>query len=718
MIKKIFVLGFLIINSIHTSRADEGMWLPMLVERLNYVDMQKMGCHLTPEEIFSLNKSSIKDAMVMLNDGRCSASIISPEGLLLTNHHCAFEAIQKQSSVENDLLKNGFWAMSRTEELRCEQFSASFLVRVENVTERVLKAVTTTMSETDRAAKVVEVSAQITSEATTGNFHKANVKSFFEGNEFYLFVYDVYKDVRLVGTPPEAIGKFGGETDNWTWPRQQGDFALLRVYMSAKNEPADYNKKNVPMKPKHFLPISIKGVEKEDFTMVMGYPGTSDRFKSSYGIYLATEQVNPAFVKIRDAKLKIIKEAMNGNDKIAIQYASKYAVSANYWKYFIGQTEILKKLKAFEKKKEIENKFDVWASADAVRKAKYGETFSSINKAYDIQKKYNLSKVYFKEGCDRGFELFNYAHTFEDLYDLMKAPTPDNEKIAQLLVSIKYEASKFYKNYNLDVDKKLFVAIIKMYYEDVPKDQHPLALTEAFKKYKGDWNAWANELYSKTIFASKDKLSEFLLNPTYKVVEKDLVYKAMQSFFQKNKEILKIYDESISLLTKGNRQFIEGLSEMDKSKIYYPNANSTMRLTYGKVTDYSLLNGKTFSYYSTLEDMIAKENANNPEFTIPTKLKDIYNKRDFGRYAKNGTLNVCFISNNDVIGGNSGASMLNGDGQLVGLVFDINWEATACMLAFEPELQRCINVDSRFILFIIDKYAGASHLIKEMTIIE
>jgi len=721
MIKKMLLLVFIqiTISFSFIAKADEGMWLPLLIDRLNYVDMQKMGLHLTAEEIYSVNQSSLKDAIVQLNGGSCSAEMISAEGLMMTNHHCGFAAIQSHSTVDKDYLQNGFWALNKNEELKNDKFTATFLVRIEDVTQKILSQLTPNMTEVDRQAKVDEINSKIESEATQGTFYTAQVKSFFNGNEYYLFVYETYKDVRLVGAPPEAIGKFGADADNWMWPRQTCDFCLFRIYMSPTGEPAEYSKKNIPYKPKKFLPISLKGVKKDDFTMIMGYPGTTDRFMTSFGVKLALEQTNPSIVKIREKKLDIFKEDMAASEEVKIGYASKYAISSNYYKYYIGQSQILDKLKVYDKKKEIEDSFTKWVNADKTRIAKYGNALTDISKAYEELKKYNLSVIYFKEAILRGAEIVVYANTFEELYKELKLAV-DEEKISQLTQSLSYAAKQYFKNYNLATDKKVFISLVTMFFENVPKDQHPDIFENIVaKKYKGDISVFANDMFEKSIFATKDKVLEFLMKPDYKKIDKDLAWITQISFYTKYKEISDQYNLAKLNLDHANRVFVEGIMEMQKDKKFYPDANSTMRLTYGKVTDYAPSPPTAaYPYFSTIDEMMAKEQPNNPDFQVPDKIKELYRNRDFGKYSENGTMRIDFITNNDVTGGNSGAPVINADGELVGLQFDINWEATSVPIAFNPTLQRSINTDIRYVLFIIDKFAGAQQIINELTIVK
>ena len=711
----LFIISVLCFGSV--SRADEGMWLPLLIDRLNYVDMQKMGLHLTAEEIYSVNHNSLKDAIIQFGTG-CTGSIISSEGLVLTNHHCGFGQLQAHSTVQQDFITNGFWAMSKAEELPNDGLTATFLVRIEDVSQQILSQLTDKMTETERNAKIEENFASIKAKAQEGNNYEAVVKSFFDGNEFYLFVYEIYRDVRLVGAPPLSIGDFGGDTDNWMWPRHTGDFSLFRIYSGPDGKPADYSKNNIPLKPKYSLPISIKGVKENDFAMMMGYPGTTDRFLTSYGVKLALDQINPAIVKIRDKKLLLMKVDMNADDEVRIKYASKYNSTSNYWKYYIGQSKNLKRLKTYEKNKAMEKTFTDWVNADPGRIKKYGEALTDIATAYNSLTKYLKVKYYFSEAFFRGCEVISFANKFEKLYNELIAQQPNEEKIRGFIKTLNDYVPKYFKDYNSETDKKLFGAMLKLFYEDITTDQLPDIYVFIEKKYKGDQTKFVNDVFSKSIFVNPQKALAFLDKPNYKDLDKDLGFKTMQSVYAKYREILKITASTNELLGKGNRLYVAGLREMLPDKKFYPNANSTMRMTYGKVLNYFPADAIRYDYYTNLDGVMEKEDPDNPEFIVPDKLKELYKNKDYGRWGEDGELKVCFLTNNDITGGNSGSPIINGDGQIIGLTFDGNWEAMSNAIAFEPKLQRAINVDVRYILFIIDKYAGAKNIIEELNIID
>jgi hypothetical protein len=698
---------------------DEGMWLPMLIERLNYVDMQKMGLHLTADEIYSVNHSSLKDAIVSLGFF-CTAEIVSNEGLLFTNHHCGYESIQAHSTIEHDYLTNGFWAMSKQEELPNEDLSASFLVRMEDVTEKVLAKINDNMSESGRQEKIDLVIKKIETEASEKGKYTANVKSFYDGNEFYLFVYQTFKDVRLVGAPPSSVGKYGGDTDNWMWPRHTGDFSIFRIYTAPDGSPAEYSKENIPLKPKYSLPISLKGVKKDDFAMVWGYPGQTDRFLTSYGVKLAIEQSNPTVVKIRDKKLSVIKEFMDADPLVKIQYSSKYAESSNYWKYYIGQTKGLNKLNVYEKKQEQEVAFTKWVNEDTKRRKKYGDALPDIAAGYEELKNYNITSKYLEEVAFQGPEFILFAYGIFDLYIALKTPGSKGEDISGPAAEFKEKAKTFFKNYYKPCDQKLFAELMKMYYQDIPKDQRLSIFTDVLeKKYKGDFNKFTEAVYSKSIFTDSTRLYTFLKTPSLKVVDKDLGFLTLKSVLKTYFYLDSVVTPLQTKINTGNRLYVAGLREMNLDKKYYPNANSTMRMSYGKVGDYYPADAVHYDYVTTLDGVIEKEDSTNEEFIVPKKLKELWKKKDYGRYATaDGKLDVCFIANLDISGGNSGSPVINGDGQLIGLAFDGNWEAMSGDIAYEPDLQRTICVDIRYVLFIIDKYAGAKNIVDELTIVQ
>ncbi len=697
-------------------RADEGMWLPLFIERLNYVDMQKEGLHLTAEEIYSVNHSSLKDAVIIFGGG-CTGEMVSDEGLILTNHHCGYGAIQSHSTIDHDYLTDGFWAMNHAEELPNDGLKARFLVSITDVTKDVLDGLKG-LSETDRAAKIKEISKKLELNATNGNQYDAKVSAFFNGNEYYLFVYETFRDVRLVGAPPSSIGKFGADTDNWMWPRHTSDFSVFRVYTSPDGKPADYAGNNVPLKPKHHLPVSIKGVQKNDFAMIMGYPGRTTRYMTSYGVNLAIEKTNPAIVKIRTRKLEIMKADMDASAAIRIQYASKYAGSANYWKFYIGQTKGLKSLKVIDKKRELESQFTQWLKGDNDRNMKYKDVLPDLSNAYEAISATALATTYNSEAINQGCEIIRFSKSYQDLADELAKPSADVAALKNLTEKLSDASDKYFKDYNAATDSKLLAAMLELYRKDIEVKYQPSLLGELDKKYKGDFKAYADMVFSKSLFASQEKVNAFLKNPSLKSLQKDPCYKLMTAFSDAGKSLDALTQGPNDLIAKGNRLFVEGLQEMLPDKKFYPDANSTMRLTYGKVLDYYPADAVHYDFFTTLKGVMDKEDSTSWEFKVPAKLKQLYQKKDYGRYSKNGEMVTCFITNNDITGGNSGSPVINADGELIGLAFDGNWEAMSGNIAFEPDLQRTICVDIRYVLFIIDKYAGATNLIKEMDVRE
>ncbi len=718
MIKKctVLALALALISSLPL-KADEGMWLPMLIKRLNQRDLQEMGLQLTPEEIYSVNNSSLKDAIVSMG-GFCTGEIISSNGLMLTNHHCGYDAIRTNSSVEHDYLTDGFWAKSLDQELPNEGLYVSFLVRMEDVTERVLSELEGIEDEAQRQAKASEVGTMIAEEAQAGTHYTAQVKSFYKGNEFYMFVYETFTDVRLVGAPPSSIGKYGGDTDNWMWPRQTGDFSLFRVYTGPDGKPAEYSTDNVPLKPKHHLPVNIAGIEDGDFTMTFGYPGSTDRYLTSYGVDQALEKKNPTIVEIRDAKLAALRKDMKESDAVRIMYASKYAQIANYWKYFIGQTEQLKRLNVADQKRELEAAFQAWADADPNRKAKYGEALSMIKQGYADTDARVIGNTYVVEAGLLGADAILFTFRFNrrlDAYMQMEEGAEKDAVKAELIEA----AKQHFTEVNVPTDMSLFAVTNELYSKNVETDQQPQYLQDLGDKYEGKWDDYAEKVYDQSIFTNEERLIAFIEKPKAKTLEKDMMIQVANDLFTVYRGSAQASAGAEAMMDKGNRLFQAGLIEMNPDKDFYPDANSTMRASFGNVKSYFPKDGVKYKYFTTMEGLMAKEDPNNDEFIVPAKLKELYEAKDYGQYAdKDGTLHVNFISTNDITGGNSGSPVINGNGELIGLAFDGNWEAMSGDINFEPSVQRTISVDIRYVLFVVDKFAGASNLIDEMTLVK
>jgi hypothetical protein len=703
-------------------RADEGMWLLNLIQQVNMEEMTAMGLELTAEQIYSVNQASLKDAVGALDGGSCTAELVSPEGLLLTNHHCGFDEIQYHSSVEHDYLKNGFWAMSRDEELPNEGKTITFLVRVEEVTEQILPELSNVMNEDERASRIRLLSGAITSEATQGTHYEARVRSMFSGNRFFLFVTETFLDVRLVGAPPESIGKFGGDTDNWMWPRHTGDFSMFRVYTGPDGKPAEYSPDNVPLQSKHYLPISLQGYQKGDFTMVMGYPGRTNRYMTSWEVGELLDVVHPDRIRIRGLKQELMMEDMTADEKVRIQYAAKYYSSTNYYKYSIGQTKGLLDLKVMESKEKQEQAFQEWVSMDQEREEEYGKALDLIREAVEGRKELVNASQYIAEtilrsGNDGGMEAINFARNLQVLERVMASEEADQAEIDYVVGRLREISSDFYKDYHPPTDRKVTAALINLLIEDIDDQYLPENVLEVKYQYKGNTDKYVDRLFSKSFVTDQDRFLEFLDHPSLKDLRKDLAYQAglAASKYMEIRGMLADYGDSFD---KGSRLYLKGLMEMYPERDFYSDANSTLRLNYGTVGDYSPRDAVLYLHETILEGVMQKEDPDNFEFIVPAGLKELYLSKDYGEYGENGKMKVCFLSNNDTTGGNSGSPVINGKGELIGLVFDGNWESMSGDVAFETELQKCINVDIRYVLLVIDKFAGASHLVDEMTLMD
>ena len=696
-------------------KADEGMWLPMFIKRLNYVDMQKQGLKLTAEEIYSVNESSLKDAIVRMGRGFCTGEMISDQGLLLTNHHCGFSVIQQYSSEENNYLDDGFWAMDKSEELPAG-FSVSFLKRMEDVSNEINPFLNEEMSYEERMMKIKQISDSLQSAAVEGTQYEAEVKSFYNGNEFYMFIYEIFPDVRWVGSPPTSIGKFGGDTDNWMWPRHTGDFTLFRVYANKDNEPAPYSEENVPYKPAHHLPISLKGINEGDFAMIFGYPGGTDRFLTSPGVSYELETRQPAYVKLRRQVLDIYEDEMRQDEGVRIKYASKHASISNYWKYFKGQSAGLKRLNVYEKKKAIEDSLADWINQTDNRKERYSSVLEGLQTGYSQKADLALVTIYLNEAVFRT-EAVAYSFQFSELKRALEAE--NDTLVNQTVEQLKAGLDEHYKDYVKSIDKQVFAAMMKAYSEDIPKEYQPEEFKKIVAKFKGDFNKMADQYFAKTSFADKQSTLDLLNKPKAKSIDKDPLYNIMKILYNDYlKNIRPQLAEISKSMSKSERLFVKALREMNPEQVYAPDANSTMRVTYGKVLGYDPYDGAHYYHYTTAEGILEKEDNTDPEFVVPEKLNDLIVDKDFSIFAnEKGELPVNFITNNDITGGNSGSPIINGNGELIGSAFDGNWEAMSGDIAFEHDLQRCIGVDIRYVLFIIEKYANASHLIKEMTLV-
>jgi peptidase S46-like protein len=717
--KKIVIALFGVLTMFQAKvQADEGMWLLSLLEKMNMETMTEMGLHLTSEQIYSINQASLKDAVGALDRGSCTAELVSADGLLLTNHHCGYGEIQYHSTIEKDYLKNGFWAMSRDEELPNQGKTITFLVRMEELTDQFSSELNEEMDLQARMARIRSLAGEITSKATKDNEYEAYVRSMYNDNRFFLFVMETYRDVRLVGAPPESIGKFGGDTDNWEWPRHTGDFSMFRVYTGPDGKPADYSPDNIPLKSKHYLPVSLKGYEKDDFAMVLGFPGRTDRYLTSYEIDELLQITHPNRIRIRGIKQDLQMEDMLADKKVRLQYASKYARSSNYWKYSIGQSEGLRNLNVLEKKQKLEAEFSLWVNQDDSRVELYGEVLNDIRSAVEARKELVNAEQFLSEAVRRGggMESVYFSRHLEALERALVNAEDSPEELEESIAALRLSAEAFYKDYNPLTDKKVMTAMIQLLIDELDDQYLPSNIIKVKEKYKGDVDKYVNNYFKKSFVVDQAKFSDFLLKPSLKVLRKDPAYVASLASriqLEVRGNLAEYYGQGM----QGSRLFMKGLIEMHSHRDFYSNANSTMRLTYGSVGDYIPRDAVLYTHYTTLDGVMQKEDPDSYEFVVPAKLKELYEKKDYGQYGSNGSLNVCFTSNNDITGGNSGSPVINGNGELIGIAFDGNWEAMSGDIAFETELQKCINVDIRYVLFIIDKLGGAGHLVEEMTLI-
>ncbi len=731
MKKLSYLFIFTILLSGIKVKADEGMWLPIFMERLNYTDMQKMGLQLTPEEIYNVNNGSLKDAIVGLSNGPkpqgffCTGEIVSEQGLLFTNHHCGFGNIQKHSDVDHDYLADGFWAMSHEEELPNEGLSASILYRMEDVTDSIIPFLNDTLSSKDRSAAVGEITSRLKKAAGEDGKYNVVIKSFFSGNEYYMFVYEVYTDVRLVGAPPSSIGKFGGDTDNWMWPRHTGDFSIFRVYTAPDGSPADYSEENIPLKPKHHLPINLDPVKLNEFSMIWGFPGGTERNLTSSGIEFKVNSYYPPIIEVFGKKLEVWKEHMSQDQEVKIKYASNYAGIANGWKLFIGQMKGIKDLDLYNEKKAFEDEFQVWVDSDTDRKEKYGEVLEIINQGNKDKSEGYSTLIFASLSGSGGAELIGYASNFSALGSFMEKQKEEKDKdkkekkqkqIDKEVQKLKDGIAGQFKNYDMATDEDVFAAMTELYVNNIPKEMHPELLTDLVKKYKGNYQEIAAYVFEKSNFSTETKVMEFLDDPSLKALDKDPAYILTKEYRKSLMAASGNLRQGGDEVKTANRLFVEGIREMQPDKKFYPDANSTLRFSYGEVLDYYPKDAVHFDYITHLSGVIAKEDPDNDEFIVPEKLIELYNDKDYGPYGQDGKMIVCYLSNNDITGGNSGSPVMNAKGELKGIAFDGNWEAMSSDIAFAPKLQRTIVVDIHYVLFIMDKFAGAKHLVDELTI--
>ena len=711
--KKYFFSIFMFLAVFCTQlKADEGMWLPYNLSNQSLYEMQQLGCELTAEQIFNLNQPSVKDAIVQFANG-CTGELISPNGLLLTNHHCGLGYVQALASVEHDYLTDGFWALDLKEELSCEGLYVSFLAYVEDVTAAVLKGVTTKETREDIIAENI---AKLKEERKGDRDVRIEIVPFYNGNQYIMFEYDVYRDVRLTACPPWGIGKYGADTDNWTWPRHKGDFCIFRVYTSPDGKPAAYSEENVPMKSKHYLPINIKGVKQGDYAMIMGYPGSTDRYSTSRTISNIINEEGPAIIDCRTTKLNEYRKHMDADQEVFIKYASKQASVSNYWKYFIGQVKQLQRNRVYDKRYAQEEEFRAWVNADENRKAEYGSIFEDVDAKWDVMDDINKPMTYLREAGWNGGEAISFSRRFKGINDMLNNKA-SKEEIARVAEALSATVQPFFKDYDMALDKDVTIALLNLIYKDIDR-YVPTMITEIGDKNNGDFTAWVNEAFEKSVFVSQEKVENWLAKP--KKLDKDPIFALTMNIIDVyNNVIIPLYLEAANLGDEAERLYIKGLMEMQTERNFYPDANFTMRLTYGSVEPYKGADAVNYNYVTTMDGVMAKYKPNNWEFDIPQDVRDLYEARDYGRYAdENGDLIVNFITTNDITGGNSGSPVVNGKGELIGLAFDGNWEAMSGDLSFEQKVQRTICMDARYLLWCIEKVGKAQNIIDELTIIE
>ncbi|HUW94109.1 MAG TPA: S46 family peptidase [Bacteroidales bacterium] len=712
--KTIIILSLFMVISAPVLRADEGMWIPLLIEKYNIRIMQENGFKLTAEDIYSINKASMKDAVVIFGGG-CTGEFISDQGLIITNHHCGYGSIQNHSTLENDFLTDGFWAMSKDEELSNPGLTVTILKYMEDVTEKVLEGVTDNMTKDDREAIINANIKAINTEAVNGTHFLSMVRPFFLGNQYFLIVNEVFRDVRLVGAPPSSIGKFGGDTDNWVWPRHTGDFSLFRVYADNDNKPAAYSKDNLPYKPAYYFPVSLKGVKEGDFTMVFGYPGRTQEYAPSNHIKMLKDFIYPKQVEIRGTKISIMEQEMAKDPMVRIQYSGKAFGMSNGWKKWIGEIQSLKQVDGVAKKEAFEDEFSRWVSSDPMRTAKYGKIFEQYDDIYRDYQTYYLVSIYTSEVYfSNGAEAVGLSNSFRLAVDLALKNDP---KLKEELNRLENLSSGFFKNYNSVVDKRLFTAVMKLYGENVTPEWQTLAYKDLYAKCRGDFASVADKLFAKSIFTDEKKVSELLKNFDPVAVRKNPFYilaaAASELLDTRVRPQLAVLEGQLADL---NKLYMAGQLEYGQGKVFYPDANSTLRLSYGKVMGYDSRDAVYHKHFTTLTGVMEKDNPDIYDYDVPDRLKELYAKKDFGRYASNGDIPVCFIANNHTTGGNSGSPVLNSDGHLIGINFDRAWEGVASDIMFNPKQSRNISLDIRYVLFIIDKFAGAGYLIDEMTL--
>lgn len=707
-----FLKLLLLLFVIQTQAQQGGMWIPSLLKGMNETEMKSMGMKITAKEIYDANQSSLKDAVPQF-DGGCTAEVISDKGLILTNHHCGFGAIQDHSTVEHDYLRDGFWAYKMEDELTNPNMTVMFVIRIEDVTSQVLEGVAALATEAEKQKKIQENISSLSNSLPKETWQENKIKTFYDGNQYLLFVTETFKDIRFVGAPPSSIGKFGSDTDNWVWPRHTGDFSLFRIYADKNNHPAAFSADNVPYKPKKFFPISIAGLKENDFTMVMGYPGRTTEYLPSVAVNQIVETLNPAKIEVRDAALKVQDRFMRKDQAIKIQYAAKYAGVANYWKKWMGETKGLKKANAVAAKQKFEKEFQEKVIKTG-KQAEYGTLLSDFEKNYTEINDYALAKDYFSEVALRNTEILSVGYKLYQLEQILN--TKGEQSFTDRKNTLYKGISDFYKDYNVDVDKNVFEQLINLYATKSPKQFVPETLINL------DAAKLTSDIFSNSKLTSLTSFRELLEGDSKTVIEKlnaDKGYQLIKSMADAySSKVAPKYDELNLKNIALQRTYMKAILELSpKSARIFPDANSTLRITYGKVKGYQPNDGVYYEPFTTLDGVMEKYIPGDYEFDVPQKLIDLYNTKDYGNYGVKGKMPVCFIATNHTTGGNSGSPALDAKGNLIGLNFDRVWEGTMSDIYYSPDICRNIMVDVRYVLFIIDKFAGAQNIINELKII-
>ncbi len=714
---KKFLLFTLLFSFSFCSFADEGMWIPLLLKK-NEADMQKKGFKLTAEDVYSINHSSMKDAVVLFGGG-CTGEIISSEGLLLTNHHCGYWAINSISTVENNYLHNGFWAKSKEEEIPLKGQKATFLIRMEDVTAAVLEGVTDKMKESERQEIIRKNVAAIRAKAVEGTHYEAVIKPFFYGNQYFMFINDVFPDIRLVGTPPESIGKFGGDTDNWMWPRHTGDFSMYRIYADKNGNPAPYSPDNVPYHPKRHFTISTKGVNENDFTMVFGYPGSTQQFLISDGVDIVAKYQNPVAVDQRTTRLNIMKKYMNMSTELRLKFSARSNSIANAWKKWIGETKGITECHVVERKVAEEKEFTNWVNQNADRQQKYGRVLPDMKSEYAQMKNYVIIYTYISETF-KAIDVFNYMDNFASIVEKSKLKETTNESLAAEREALLKKTQSYFKGAYKPMDKEIFAALLHYYFTHIDMSLIAPELQRYAVCSKADFEKMANHLFDETVFASEAQMTQFITNGTKKdfaKLEKLEAFRMYQAAFKQYDENIKRYAASMYKINDLYRVYVKALMEKDVDKTFYPDANLTLRVTYGNIKGFSPADGIEYQCYTTLDGVMQKENPDIFDYKVHPRLKELYEKKDYGRYANSkGELPVCFVATNHTTGGNSGSPVIDANGRLIGVNFDRVWEGTMSDINYDVDRCRNISLDIRYFLFIVDKFAGAQNLINEMTL--